>query len=70
VLQRHDVFRVPFGSEIARLNDGDEPGTPFILGMDDDTAHDRQVKIVMQAFQLDDIGSIVAPKAASPRSAG
>src|SRR6516225_8966593 len=47
VLQRHDVFRAPFASEISRLNDGDEPGTPFVLGIDDERAHCRQLEDVM-----------------------
>ena len=62
VLQRHDVFRVPFGNEIARLNDGAEPGTPFILGIDDEAAHRRQVERVMWAFKLQDIEQIVVPR--------
>ena len=62
VLQRHDVFRVPFAAEISRLNDGDEPGTPFILGIDDEHAHRRQLEDIMWAFRLRDIGEIVAPR--------
>ena len=62
VLQRHDVFRVPFAAEISRLNDGVEPGTPFILGIDDENAHRRQLEHVMWAFQLRDIDEIVAPR--------
>jgi cytochrome P450 len=61
VLSRHDVFRVPFGEEIARLNDGAEPGTPFILGIDDRWAHDLQQKRVMEAFRRDDVEKFVAP---------
>lgn len=62
VLQRHDVFKVPFGSEISRLNDGAEPGTPFVLGIDDETAHRGQVEQVMRVFKLQDIEQIVAPR--------
>lgn len=63
VLQRHDVFKVPFGSEISRLNDGEEPGTPFILGIDDEAAHRGQVERIMGLFPLDDIERIVVPRA-------
>jgi cytochrome P450 len=62
VLQRHDVFRVPFGNEISRLNDGTEPGTPFALGIDDETAHRRQVERIMWAFPLRDIEQVVVPR--------
>jgi cytochrome P450 len=62
VLARHDVFTVPFGVEIARLNDGEEPGTPFILGIDDKAKHDEQLKCVMQAFKREDVGNrVVGP---------
>jgi cytochrome P450 len=60
VLQRHDVFRVPFAGEISRLNDGDEPGTPFILGIDDERAHCRQLEDVMALFPMRDIADSVA----------
>ncbi len=62
VLTRSDVFEVPFGAEIARLNDGAEPGTPFILGIDDRDRHDRQLELVMQAFRLADVATIVTPE--------
>jgi cytochrome P450 len=55
VLTRSDVFKVPFDLEIARLNDGVAPGTPFILGIDDKKAHDDQQKLVMQAFRRADV---------------
>jgi cytochrome P450 len=68
VLARHDVFAVPFGAEIARLNDGEKEGekegkkegTPFILGMDDQPLHDEQLKCVMQAFKRDAVQQRVA----------
>jgi cytochrome P450 len=60
VLSRPDVFAVPFAAEIARLNDGKAPGTPFILGIDDRQAHDRQLKLVMQAFPREEVASRVA----------
>jgi cytochrome P450 len=55
VLGRHDVFTVPFAAEIARLNDGMDPGTPFILGIDDKAKHDEQLKRVMQAFKREEV---------------
>jgi cytochrome P450 len=55
VLARPDVFKVPFGDEMARLNDGTVPGTPFILGIDDPQAHDAQLKLVMTAFSRQDV---------------
>jgi cytochrome P450 len=55
VLGRSDVFKVPFGDEMARLNDGALPGTPFILGIDDLQAHDAQLKLVMAAFPRLDV---------------
>lgn len=61
VLTRHDVFAVPFGAEIARLNDGEAPGTPFILGIDDKEAHDRQLRLVMNVFRREDIAELVTP---------
>ena len=62
VLARHDVFTVPFRAEIARLNDGKDPGTPFILGIDDKAEHDAQLKCVMQAFKREDVSNrIVGP---------
>jgi len=63
VLQRSDVFKVPFGDEIARLNDGEEPGTPFALGIDEVAEHRAQVELIMRTFRLKDIGGIVAPRA-------
>ena len=52
VLTRNDIFVVPFGVEMARLNGGaTENGTPFILGMDNKQAHDNQLKTVMAAFR-------------------
>jgi cytochrome P450 len=60
VLARSDVFEVPFANEIARLNDGDGPGTPFILGIDDRAKHDAQATAVMKAFRREDIAVRVA----------
>lgn len=59
VLARSDVFRVPFGAEIARLNNGQSPGTPFILGIDDRSDHDLQLALVMQAFRRADVDTAV-----------
>ena len=61
VLSRHDVFRVPFDAEMARLNDGKEPGTPFILGIDNTQAHDEQLMKVMRIFKRSDVKAIVEP---------
>lgn len=63
VLQRHDAFAVPFDEEIGFLNDGESPGTPFLLGIDDVAAHAAQARLVMQAFRRGDIDSRVAPAA-------
>jgi len=63
VLSRHDIFQVPYGTEMARLNDGEEPGTPFILGIDDDVVHDEQLRSVMRTFRRDDVKTIVEPEA-------
>jgi len=60
VLTCSDVFVVPFDKEIARLNDGAEPGTPFILGIDDKAEHESQLKPVMQAFRRADVDAVVA----------
>jgi cytochrome P450 len=57
VLARPDVFKVPFAGELARLNDGAEPGTPFILGIDDPQAHDAQLQRVMAAFPRDEVAT-------------
>lgn len=61
VLTRSDVFEVPFGAEIARLNDGEIPGTPFLLGIDDKAAHERQLKLLVQAFKREDAENCVKP---------
>jgi cytochrome P450 len=58
VLTQHKVFKVPFGEEIARLNDGVQPGetgTPFILGMDDEAGHAAQLREVSKAFARHDV---------------
>jgi cytochrome P450 len=59
-LARSDVFGVPFAAEMARLNDGASPGTPFILGIDDPAAHAAQLAQVMAAFRQTDIETRVA----------
>jgi cytochrome P450 len=60
VLSRPDVFTVPFGKEMARLNDGTVPGTEFLLGIDNSKAHDDQLKLVMSAFKRADVEKLVA----------
>ncbi len=62
VLSRHDVFTVPWHNEISRLNDGEEPGTPFILGTDDRDGHDLQTARVMNAFRRSDVETFVKPQ--------
>jgi cytochrome P450 len=54
VLSRPDVFPVPFAEQMAWLNDGSSPGTPFILGIDDLAAHDSQLPLIMEAFRRSD----------------
>lgn len=65
-LSRHDVFRVPFSSEMARLSHppGRE-GTPFILGLDDEEKHNHELKILMAAFKRSDIADVVVPRSRS-----
>jgi cytochrome P450 len=61
VLSRHDVFKVPFADEIARLNDvGEDSSTEFTLGIDDEAKHDRQQMQVMKAFRRDDLERITS----------
>jgi cytochrome P450 len=62
VLLRHDIYRVPFDKEIARLNDWKGDGTPFILGNDDTKTHDEQLMRVMRVFRRDDVKAVVEPK--------
>jgi cytochrome P450 len=75
VLNRPDVFGVPFSAEVARLNDGlpptkvpppdgKLPGTQFLLGEDDRAKHNAQLHEVMSAFSRDDIATLVVPIAA------
>jgi cytochrome P450 len=61
VLTNDEVFKVPFGEEMARLNDGRSPGTPFILGMDCPSAHDEQLALIQRSFTRDDIDAVVKP---------
>lgn len=60
VLNRHDAFEVPFGKEIARLNDGSSPGTRFLLGIDEPSEHAAQLKVVMKVFSASDVKRRVA----------
>jgi cytochrome P450 len=59
-LTRADVFKVPFGEEMARLNDGAAPGhgTPFLLGIDDPLEHDKRARCLMARLGLDDIAAV------------
>ena len=61
VMKRSDVFTVPFAGEIARLNDGEAPGTPFILGIDDVARHDKQQRVLLNVFKRDDVARLVTP---------
>ena len=74
-LGRADVFKVPFGDEMKRLNDGiapptahqaarlnnvPAPGTPFLLGIDDPPGeHARQARYLMKQLGLDEIDRVV-----------
>jgi cytochrome P450 len=58
VLSRPDIFKVPFAGEMTRLADGSWPGTPFILGTDDKSAHDEQLVRLMHVFRLDDVETV------------
>jgi len=59
-LGRPDVFKVPFGEEMARLNDGVEPGTgtPFLLGIDNPVEHVKQARCLMARLELPDIPKV------------
>lgn len=69
VLGRDDIFTVPWGKDVRLLNDGGEPGTPFILGLDTREPDEGRLywhglKQVMQAFRRDDVENVVRPMAA------
>ncbi len=59
VLEHDDVFQVPFGEKVRRLNGGPN----FLLGMQRDSEYWVCQKQVMQAFRRDDVAKIVAPLA-------
>jgi len=59
VLERDDVFGIPFGYKVEALCDGPN----FVLGMDDGPEYRRYHAQVMQAFRRDDIDRRVAPLA-------
>jgi cytochrome P450/deferrochelatase/peroxidase EfeB len=63
ILNRHDIFDVPFGPEMIEL----AGGTNFILGMksgDEGQAYERQKCFMNAAFLHSDIETIVKPMAA------
>src|SRR5262249_13602786 len=63
ILNRHEVFDVPFGLEMIEL----AGGTNFILGMksgDQGQAYERQKRFMNAAFLHSDIETIVKPMAA------
>jgi cytochrome P450 len=68
VLEQNATFNVWWGADLALLNDGEAPGTPFILGLDrwGDQAelYRRGLFEVMTAFRRDDVACVVAPNAA------
>lgn len=73
VLGRDDIFTVPWGKDVRLLNDGGEPGTPFILGLDtrdpdEEKLYWHGLKQVMQAFRRDDVANVVRPMAAQRAS--
>lgn len=59
VLEHDDVFQVPFGEKVRRLNGGPN----FLLGMQRDSEYWVCQKQVMQAFRRDDVAKIVTPLA-------
>ena len=65
VMERDDVFGIPFGFKVKDLNDGPN----FVLGMDDGPDYRRIQGQVMAAFRRDDIERIVAPLAAREAAA-
>ena len=56
-LSRPDVFEVPFGKEMARLNDGSVPGTDFLLGIDKPGEHDKQARCLMARLELSEVAA-------------
>lgn len=67
-LARSDVLKVPWTSHIKRLNDGEEPGTNFILGIDDGSEHDHMLRQVLSHFRHDDVGPAVAAQSSATAS--
>ncbi|WLA68591.1 cytochrome P450 [Bradyrhizobium diazoefficiens] len=59
VLEQDDVFQVPFGEKVQRLNGGPN----FLLGMQRDSEYWVCQEQVMQAFRRDDVAKIIAPLA-------
>lgn len=57
VLQRDDVFHVPYAQHFRRLCDGRN----FFLGMENTPEYTRDVAIMRLAMRREDIGSVVAP---------
>lgn len=61
VLHQHEVFAVPFGPKIERLNGG---RLNFLLGMAHGEEYERMHQRVAQAFRREDVPGIVTPRAA------
>ena len=64
-LTRSNVFAVPFGKEMARLNDGIRAnaytggtGTPFMLGIDDPVLHARKATFLMPKLGANEIPAV------------
>ena len=68
VLSHDKEFVVPWHLDVQLLNDGRLPGTPFILGLDrvggQAQLYRKGLKEVMGAFRREDVGLVVAPRAA------
>ncbi len=65
VLDRHDVFEVPFGLEMTEL----AGGTNFELGMKDGAGHTQMKAQILAAFHASDIDAIVKPFSAKVANA-
>ncbi|MGR4869095.1 cytochrome P450 [Variovorax sp. LARHSF232] len=70
VLAKDKVFTVPWGDDVCLLNDGELPGTPFILGLDtrdpiEASLYREGLHDVMRSFRRDDVARLVVPRAAA-----
>ena len=60
VLGRDQVFQVPFARRMMELM----PGPKFVLAMQDGPDYRRQRLQLMQAFKLEDVAAMIAPRSA------